>query len=564
MLTIQLEGKAGKISGHWNHTLLDVIRNMPGFKRWKDYVVSFEMTGANLEYLTSALPEAIWTPEAKAERDRMIVLRRQEEETRNAKLNELPAEAFKFPFKTKPMDHQARAFMLSREQKAFGYFMEMGTGKSKVIIDNAAFLFSRSEVDLLLVTAPNGVHRQWVDEQLPAHMPEWTGYKAAFYESGMSKKRMAELEAVMAFRNGLAVVTMNIEALSHKSGEAFLKRVLQRGRVLWAVDESTRISKPSSQRTKACLRLAPLAAYRRIASGAPVTKGVEDLYTQLMFLDPDILGFSSFYTFRNRYCVMGGWEAKQIVSYRNVDELQRRLDGWTYRITKADCLDLPEKVYVTRTVLLSEEQKKHYENLKTEFITWIEGGEVDANLAITRLMRLQQVVCGFLPTENGVIQIDKQNPRIEALMEILEQAQGKVIVWARFKEDVRMIREALNKKKIAHVTYTGADSSEERAAAKERFMTDPDCSVWVGNAAAGGIGLNLVVANTMVYYSNEFNADVRWQSEDRIHRIGQKNTATYIDLVAEKTVDVKILKALKNKKSVADSVIDKNDLLLDI
>jgi superfamily II DNA or RNA helicase len=565
ILINKFTAKAGRISGDVFGNALDIIRDMPGRQKRSGRDILFELTAANLEYLKNHLSDALWDKEIS---DAFITVKKKrdtENRIKELKKMAIPAEAYKFPFKTTPYKHQSDLFFLSRDNECFGFFMEMGTGKSKVLIDTAAYLHSKGEIDVLLILAPNGVHRQWIEEQIPNHLPDWVQFKSAAYSSGSSQKKKVAMEQTLEYKDGLRIVAVNIESLSHKSGVEFVKTVLLSGRVLLAIDESARIKNVSSIRTKNCLKLASLSAYRRILSGAPVTKGVEDLYAQLKFLDPDILGYSSFYTFRNRFCEMGGYQFKKIVGYRNLQELQSRLDGWTYRITKKDCLDLPDKLYCNRFVELHPKQKEIYKKLKEDFFVQMpDGNVIDAPLAITLMIRLQQVLSGYLPSEDGKSTIDiippSENPRLLDCLSLIEESQGKVIVWARFQKDIQNICYTLIKAGIGFKQYHGQIKSDARLEAVNEFRNNPDIKVFVANPQAGGTGLNLAVASTVIYYSNDFNADSRWQSEDRTHRIGMKEKVTYYDLLTKGTIDAKISSALRNKKSVADMVIDRKTL----
>jgi SNF2 family DNA or RNA helicase len=248
---------------------------------------------------------------------------------------------------------------------------------------------------------------------------------------------------------------------------------------------------------------------------------------------------------------MGGFESKQIVSYQNVDELTKNIEGHSYRVLKKDCLDLPDKIYQRYPVELSVKQRKLYDQMRKQFIAEMDGKQVDAPEAITRLLRLQQITCGWFPTENGVVPIEDKNPRLNALMEILSDIDSKVIIWARFKADLKAIERLLGS---AAVAYYGEVSNNDRADAVERFQNDPKIRYFIGQPQSGGIGLTLTAADYAIYYSNSFDLETRLQSEDRCHRIGTKNNVTYIDIEAPKTIDSKIIKALRSKKNLADVI----------
>jgi|TARA_R110002167_G_scaffold234461_1_gene439718 SNF2 family DNA or RNA helicase len=330
-----------------------------------------------------------------------------------------------------------------------------------------------------------------------------------------------------------------------------MQKILLANDIMMIVDESTRIKTPSAKRTKAITKFGKLAKYRRILTGTPVTKGAEDAYSQFKFLDSNILGYDSYYSFKARYCVMGGYEQKQIVSYQNTDELVRSIDSHSFRVLKKDCLDLPDKIYQRHYVDMSEKQRKIYTTMKKSFVAELGGETIEAPEAITRLLRMQQILCGWFPTEDGIEAIDDKNPRIEALKDILSGINSKTIIWARFKADIRAIEKLLGDQAVS---YHGDVSTDARVDAIERFQNDPKIRYFVGTPQAGGIGITLNAAEYVIYYSNSFDLEQRLQSEDRAHRIGTKTNVTYIDIECQKSIDSKIIKALRDKKSIADMI----------
>jgi SNF2 family DNA or RNA helicase len=421
-----------------------------------------------------------------------------------------------------------------------------------------------------VILAPNGVHEQWAGEQIPTHLPDWVARKVHVHRSGRALPKWATNPRDDDM--SLKVLCMNVEALSHKSGEAILSTFMTGRRVFLVADESVRFKDRRSSRTKALLRMAHLATARAILSGAPVTKGVEDLYTQLRFLSPDILGHSMYETFAARYCVTqpayrgAPRGATKIVGYRNMSELTDRVAAHCFRVTKDECLDLPPKIYTTRTVPLSDEQKEIYGRLRSALINDIEGHRVSVPNAAVRLMRLQQVTCGHVPIvdeEGNIIRIDSiKNNRVAAVMEILEEDDAPTIIWARFRHDVMILQAALEEAGISCVTYTGATPQKDREGIVQRFQAG-QARVFLGNPAAAGTGLNLQRASRMIYYSNSFNADYRWQSEDRAHRIGQRNSVLIIDLITPGTIDARVLKALRDRADIARMVLDDPRAVLD-
>lgn len=540
-----------------NSETVQRLSALPGFKKWVGRELMFAATGANIDHIRKFWPDAKWDASVSHILDEYITKLKSAEEVRELKNAPLP-EKDDFKFKTKPFDHQRKAFYMSRDSEAFALLMEQGTGKTKVIIDNAAYLYGAGKINCMVVIAPNGVHRNWIRKEIPEHLPDWCPYESVYYYSGMKKKDTERFEEVMSTHDKMKVFTFNVEAFVSKNAVNLINKIMLANQVLLVVDESSRIKRPGAQRTKVITKLSNLCKYRRIMTGTPVTKGPEDIYSQFKFLDPQILGYDSFYSFKARYCIMGGFENKQIVAYQNVDELTKNIEGHSFRVLKKDCLDLPDKIYQRYPVELSEKQRKLYDQMRKTYIAELEGEQIDAPATITRLLRLQQIVCGWFPTETEVKPIEDKNPRLNALLEILSDIDSKVIIWARFKADLKAIEAALGSLAVA---YHGEVSNDARADAVERFQNDPKIRYFVGQPQSGGIGLTLTAADYAVYYSNSFDLETRLQSEDRCHRIGTKNNVTYIDLEAPKTVDTKIIKALRSKKNLAD-VITKDPISL--
>jgi SNF2 family DNA or RNA helicase len=328
------------------------------------------------------------------------------------------------------------------------------------------------------------------------------------------------------------------------------------------VDESTTIKTPNTKRTKSIIKVAREARYRRIATGSPVTKSPLDLYSQCEFLGPECLNSASFYAFQARYAILVERKLpthtfKQIVGYRRLDELQEKLNGFSFRVTKDECLDLPDKIYTRRDVELTPEQKKYYDQMKLMALALVDGNLMSTNNALTQLMRLHQICCGHVKLDDGQ-QIDIPNNRITELLSVLEETSGKVIIWANYRRDIENIRLALQKEygMTSVATYYGDTEAEDRQNIVDQFQ-DPasELRFFVGNPRTGGYGLTLTAAHTVIYYSNSFDLEVRLQSEDRAHRIGQTNKVTYVDLIAKDTVDEHIVKALRNKINIASQVL---------
>ena len=468
-----------------------------------------------------------------------------------------------YRFKTKPYDHQRTALNKSWERKEYALFMEMGTGKSKVLIDNIAVLYDRGYINAALIIAPKGVYRNWEMNELPVHLPDHILTNIVVWNPNNTMAQQKLLDSLFEYPNeDLKILLMNVEALSTKKGTAFAGKFLKAHKALMAVDESTTIKNPKAKRTKSILKLSLLAKYRRILTGSPVTKSPLALYAQCEFLDPAYLGYSSYFSFRSRYAIIqqrsvATHSFQQVVGYQNLEELNKTLNEFSYRVLKEHCLDLPEKVYTRRTVQLTKEQKAVYTDLKKWAIATLEDGDITTPNVITQLLRLQQVTCGYAKFDDGTFKELPSN-RIDELLAILEETSGKVIIWANYIYDIKQISKALAKAygSDSYGTYFGETSDDDRQSLVANFQ-DPShpCRFFVGQVRTGGYGLTLTQASTVVYYSNTYDLEVRMQSEDRAHRIGQVNRVTYIDILAEKTVDEKIVKALRKKINLATAVM---------
>ena len=449
----------------------------------------------------------------------------------------------------------------SWNRENYAYFMEMGTGKTKVLIDNAAMLYDKGKIDGLLIVAPKGVVGTWYNNELPSHLPNHIENVTVLWQSNITKKQQEKLETLYEIGTALHILIMNVEAFSTTKGMDFANKFLSCHRTMMAIDESTTIKTPTAKRTKNILKLASFSRYRRIMTGSPVTKNPLDLYTQCDFLSPWLLDFTSYYAFRNRYAEMKtlhmhGRQIQIVNGFKNLGELSDKLKDFSYRVLKEDCLDLPDKIFIKRQISLSKEQRNLYEQMKKEAIAILKGKQSTTVNTLTQLMRLQQITCGHFTADDGATQPIPNN-RITELMDVLEETEGKAIIWAHYQYDITAIIQAVVKKygPGSIVDYYGLTPQEERQPNIKRFQDDPKCRFIVGTPATGGYGITLTAANTVIYYSNGYDLEKRLQSEDRAHRIGQKKSVTYVDLMADDTVDEKIVQALRKKINIASEVL---------
>jgi|TARA_S200002703_G_scaffold159283_2_gene172212 SNF2 family DNA or RNA helicase len=467
-----------------------------------------------------------------------------------------------YKFKTKPFAHQLKALEMSWKKEVFAYFMEMGTGKSKVLIDNISMLYDNGKINGVLIVAPKGVYKNWSDSEIPTHMVDHIEKNIVVWQSLINDKQKQKLNSLFETGEHLNVLVMNVEAFSTKKGVEFASKFLSCHRAMIAIDESTTIKNPNAKRTKNILLLSEQCSYRRILTGSPVTKSPLDLFSQCKFLDPWLLGHESYYSFRTRYAMMrtanfGGRSVQIVVGYRNLSELTEKIKPFSYRCLKDDCLDLPEKTYMKRSIQMTDEQQKIYRQMKEMALAYLNGKQVTTATVITQLMRLHQITCGHFASDDGEIQEVKNN-RIGELMNVLDEIEGKAIIWAHYRHDIETIVKEVEKKYGSNsiVTYYGDTTTEDRQKAIKQIqdLSSPTRFL-VGTPQTGGYGITLTAASTMVYYSNGYDLEKRQQSEARIDRIGQKKNMTYVDIICEETIDEKIVKALRKKVNIATQIM---------
>ena len=472
-----------------------------------------------------------------------------------------------YPYKNKPFVHQQKYLTDYWKKQNVALFADMGTGKSFMVINNIAMLYDNGHVNAALIIAPKGVYRNWIESEIPKHMPEHVVHRMALWSPTPRKAELQSMDSLFEVTEDLKILIMNIEALSTEKGMKYAQRFLMYHKAFMVIDESTTIKTPSARRAKNAVKIGKLAKYRRIMTGSPVTKSPLDLFQQCDFLSPDCLQTSSFYSFRARYAItvqrtMGAHSFQKVIGYQRLDELQEKLSTFAYRVTKEECLDLPPKTYIKREVELTPEQIRVYNEMKVMALASFKEGMTTTINALTQLLRLHQIVCGHTKLDDGTV-LEIPNNRITELLSVIEESSGKIIIWANYRHDIEAIKLALQKEYGMNsvATYYGDTEAGDRQQIVTSFQ-DPehDLRFFVGNPRTGGYGLTLTAANIVVYYSNSFDLEVRLQSEDRAHRIGQTKSVTYIDLMSPKTVDEKIVKALRSKINIANQVMGEEDL----
>lgn len=489
-----------------------------------------------------------------------------------------------YPYLTEPFKHQRSEFEEHYSDPWRGLFWEMGVAKTKVLIDTATRLWLEGKIDGMLVLAPEGVHVQWVKDEIPTHMPRLAQDSLDTFVWFTSKQtNKGYREQWEKFRDrprsaGLSVLTMTYDSLMTQrepgddrglqKGADAAKAFLQSRRCLLVLDESTRIKTPGTKVTKRVLAMAKYAPWRRIANGTPVSDSPFAAYTQLKFLNPnawkhlgieDASGFQTFFgVFEKRLNFATQRHYDLCVGYRNLEVMAEIVAAHGTRLLKRDVFpDLPPKLYSRVYFDLTSEQRKAYLELKSKMMTWLASGElVTAELAIVRQTRLQQICSGYLPADDEdqltPLIPPERNPRLKLLLDQLQDVTGKVIIWGKYNIDIDLISEAIRKKlKWECVTWDGRTSQDDRATAKQRFREGPARAFIAKASSSAGRGLNLQVADTVIYYNNSFVLDDRQQSEDRAHRPGIHHPVKYIDLVGKNTIDEHILNSLREKRDVA-------------
>ena len=467
-----------------------------------------------------------------------------------------------YKFKTKPYKHQLKALEKSWKKSYFAYFMEMGTGKSKVLLDNISMLYDKGKINGALIVAPKGVIGTWYKQEIPTHLVDHIENTTVLWQANITKGQSKKLDTLFKTGEELHILIMNVEAFSTQKGVDFAAKFLSCHNCLMAIDESTTIKNPDAKRTKNICKLGEYAKYKRILTGSPITKSPLDLYKQCDFLHPELLGHSSYYTFRTRYAIMktahfGGRSVQIVTGYRHLDELAEKLKVFSYRVLKDDCLDLPPKTFMKRIIKLTPEQEKIYKQMKHLALAEMGGKRMTTATVLTQLMRLQQINCGHFKADDGTIKSIKNN-RITELLNTLEEIHGKVVIWAHYQYDVETIVEHLKKEygDNSFVTYYGKTPMGDRQDNIKKFQdSESPVRFLVGTTQTGGYGITLTAASTMIYYSNGYDLEKRQQSEARIDRIGQHFPMTYIDIMVEDTVDERIVKALRKKVNIATQIM---------
>jgi SNF2 family DNA or RNA helicase len=540
----------------------------PGYFRWQERNAVFRTTGANIAHVIKHWPDAEWI--GGCDKVRSDYLEQQGISAATARAKSDPAIVLDdggYKYKRPPMDHQRKAFALSRDREAFGLFMEQGTGKTKVTIDTACWLFKKKEIDMMVVIAwPNGVHRNWVEYELPEDTS--VPYVAEYWTPNWrAVHRQDSFRKFIQTKNKLKVFCFNVEAFVSDGAQKFLLELLNTQRVLLVIDQSASIKNPQAQRTKFLVnKAARLAKYRRVLDGAPVAEGASELFSQFKFLDPWIIGHDTWTGFKAEYCKIGYFN--EIVGYQNLDELRQKIDGYCFRVRADDCLDLPPRIYKKWLFDLTPEERRIFDELKAQDLTTFKNGllgeeEEETELleehnALVKNLRLQQISSGWWPQDGTTRMIDKETPaRAQALMNLLASVEGqKAIIFSRFRADLDLMAKLLGDKAVS---FHGGVKDEDRDLAKRRFMNDKKVLYFLGQPQSAGLGHTLTAARHVIFYANGHSLRLREECEKRAHRQGLKHRLFIWDLIGKATQDASIVRAFREKKELANVIMQDPD-----
>lgn len=471
-----------------------------------------------------------------------------------------------YTYKTEPFDHQRRIFPQARDRSAYGLWWQQGTGKTKEAVDECGWQFLTGQINAVLVLSPNDIRFVW-EKEFPKHTSPDVPLHVKVVSTGECERKWFK-EAWPEFLNdgySLTVLSMSYDTFVTKKGFDLAAQYVKARKVAMVLDEATRIKSPTAKRTRAVLKLAPKVVTRRALTGTLIENGPFDAYSPVKFLQDDFWkhkGVGSFTAFKRRFAKWkdgfdprSGRKFPVLVEYQNLDQLKQYLAEIGSRETKESAgLNLPPKVYASVPFEMSTYQKSVYREMEKEFLTFLQSGEmITAPLALTRLLRLQQITCGYIGGGDGGVCLPLDplgaNPRLNTLMGLIEDCAGQAIIWARFHRDLDLITQAIGEKRT--LRYDGTVDKNVRRGLEDAFQRG-DAQFLCANPATAGEGLTLTAAHTVYFYNNSFRLSHRTQAEDRTHRIGQEHSVLYSDIYARGTVDEKIVEALLGKQEIAD------------
>lgn len=546
---------------------MGLMRNFPGYCKWSGREFLFRPSGDCLDFITANFrivcsDESVQDFINKHNQAKLIAA----ENRANKEADYFDDSGYEY--KRPPMDHQKQAFALSRDRDLFAYFMEQGTGKTKVTIDNAAWLYEKGEIDCLLIVAwPNGVHRQWVDgddSEVHKDLPERIPRQCTYWDAERNTKaKAAEIYSTLNF-NGLAVMSFNAEAFTSPRARKCIEEFLTKRKCFFALDQSACIKNWNGKRTKFLINMSKLAKHKRILDGDPATEGAQELFAQMYFLDPLIIGIDTWTNFKATYCRIGRFN--NVEGYINLPELMSKIDAYVFRAREEDCLDIPKRRYRRWPFDLNPKERRIFDELKKKDFSQFkeesdEDGIIETNLAIVKNTRLQQIASGWFPdSESGDLKEIGSSSRQKAFRDLcLHIDSDKAIIFARFKPDILAIEKLLGD---SCVSYHGGKNSDEKANAKRRFMNDDSVQFIVGQQSTLSIGHTLTKAKHVIFYTNNPSLRFRTEAEKRAHRNGLQDTLKegerlmIWDLIANNTTDHATMTSLREKRDLATVIMN--------
>lgn len=485
-------------------------------------------------------------------------------------------------FKTDPYLHQWLEFERSAEAKSRALIWQMRTGKSKLTVDTACHLFLAGLIDAVLVLAPNGVHENWVRRELPIHLWECIKYRALSWRTDIAGKKGIKRVAagerqtwtdtheefwlqaadMLKDKKTMCWFSFNSESMTRDDVRKLVARISRNRRVLVIFDESHDYRQPGSKRTKMARALAGKCAYRRILSGTPILNSPLHAYSQFELLEKGALGFPDFEAFKAKfaeYKLEKNWKTgksyPKLDGYINMELLRERMAPWSSVVLRGDCQDMPDLVRTVREVELSDEQVRLYRELVSAFEVELEDGKlVSIGEQTNRLMKLQQVVNGFLIDEFKGVHLLSENPRLDHLIDEVYLTPGKFIVWCAFQWDMDIVAKALRERGYKILEYHGRTSPDDKRRAREAFApgADSDIDGLVGHPKSGGSGLDLSDAGKIIWYSGTPDAIVVNQADERATAVGGKNVP--IVSLRAPGVDYYWADIVENKRLLSDDV----------
>lgn len=551
MIQVTMLGKNLSLKTKLDGFIMGKFDEFPGFKKWVGRNLIVRPTPANLDHLCSfddvdfcKDSQLIYDAHQKQRNDEALLM---VEKYSGEKLD-----MGDYVFKRKPMSQQEEGLKLSLHKKNYALLMEQGLGKTKVIIDNAAYLYEQNKIDALIIIAwPNGLHFNWTDWEIPEDLPDRIDTEIFAWRSAFGKKRQLELEKLINVKGKFKIFAFNVEAFSAEKARGWLLKILKTNRSMLVIDQSASIKNPAAKRTKFLTKTASeLAVYRRILDGSPVAENPAELFSQFYFLDWNIIGHDTYTGFKNEFCMIGRFN--EIAGFKNIDRLMERIQPYYFRALEEECLNLPKRIYNRFSFDLSKEEMRIFNDIKNKKFAFFGDEFIETPLPIVKATRLQQITCGWWPDPENFKSIEEKPTRIKALTDLISTLDGKCLIFARFKADIRLIKDVLGGDAV---TYYGETPQAEREENKKAFQLG-DARFLVGNPSTMGLGHTFTAASHVIFYSNGYSLRLRIESEKRAHRKGQEKRLTIWDLIANDTLDKKILMALKNKKEVAEIIMN--------